>query len=163
MSDRGEEQFEWRETYFLWLRPEKRPSLTDVERAVMALPGRYELRHAAADRDGAIESLTILAPDDHAALEIEYEEGADILVEALNTAQELTVGSGRDKKRIAELGRCGARFEIMHFEQVDDDPAGGDGPDADEMLDPNALLDVMNKLVELTDGIAVDPQSGTLL
>ena len=34
--------------------------------------------------------------------------------------------------------------------------------DGDEMLDPSALLAVMEELARMTDGIAIDPQSGTI-
>ena len=42
---------------------------------------------------------------------------------------------------------------------TDDEPED----EADEMLDPSALLIVLDALVELTGGVGVDPQSGTLL
>ncbi len=48
----------------------------------------------------------------------------------------------------------------LHFEQVVN---FGDGGDADEMLDPTALLVVLDALVKLTDGIAIDPQAGVML
>jgi len=47
----------------------------------------------------------------------------------------------------------------MHFEQLVE--GGGDEPD--EMLDPSALLVVMETLMKLTGGIGVDPQSGSLM
>ena len=49
----------------------------------------------------------------------------------------------------------------MHFEQLSADAADSDEPD--EMFDPSALLIVLDHLIELTDGVAVDPQAGTLL
>ena len=45
----------------------------------------------------------------------------------------------------------------MHFEQVID------GDEGDEMFDPSALLLVIEALTELTGGIGIDPQSGTLV
>jgi hypothetical protein len=38
-----------------------------------------------------------------------------------------------------------------------------DEEDLDEMLDPSALLLVLGELAKLTGGVAVDPQTGTLL
>jgi len=35
--------------------------------------------------------------------------------------------------------------------------------DEDEMLDPSALLSVMDTLMDLTHGVGIDPQSGSLM
>ena len=47
---------------------------------------------------------------------------------------------------------------LIHFAEVAD---GAD--DSDEMLDPSALLLVLEALVQLTGGVGVDPQSGSLI
>ena len=60
-------------------------------------------------------------------------------------------------KRIKEYD---GRFDVLHFEQVGD---SADEDDADELLDPGALLAVLEELARITGGIAVDPQSGTIL
>ncbi len=49
---------------------------------------------------------------------------------------------------------------MLHFEQVAE---SADDDDADELLDPSALLAVLDELARITGGIAVDPQSGTIL
>ena len=50
----------------------------------------------------------------------------------------------------------------MHFEEVCDDPATVE-EELDEMLDPGGLLVVLEALIEMTDGVGIDPQSGSLL
>lgn len=49
---------------------------------------------------------------------------------------------------------------MLHFEQVVDFE---DEDEAEGMLDPTALLVVLDALAKLTDGIPVDPQAGTML
>jgi len=48
---------------------------------------------------------------------------------------------------------------VLHFERVAEMPE----EEEDEMLDPSALLIGLEALAKLTDGLAVDPQSGTIL
>ena len=61
-------------------------------------------------------------------------------------------------KRLKEYD---GRFDVLHFEQVGDLP--GEEDESDELLDPSALLAVLDELARITGGIAVDPQSGTIL
>jgi hypothetical protein len=65
-----------------------------------------------------------------------------------------------EKKKLARLKTFDAKFDLLHFEQTADDQPEDD---QDEMLDPSALLIVLDAVVELTGGVGVDPQSGTLL
>jgi hypothetical protein len=48
----------------------------------------------------------------------------------------------------------------MHFQQCTPDE---DEDEMDGMFDPSALLIVLDALVQLTDGIGIDPQSGSML
>jgi len=64
-----------------------------------------------------------------------------------------------DRDKLATIRRSNGRFDVLHFEQVID---FGD-EEGDEMLDPTALLVVLETLVRLTGGAAVDPQSGTAI
>ena len=58
-----------------------------------------------------------------------------------------------------KIARCDARLDVLHFEQLVDN----DDEEPEEMLDPSALLIVLNGLAKLTGGVALDPQAGTLL
>jgi hypothetical protein len=64
-----------------------------------------------------------------------------------------------DLDKLAKLPKCDVRFDIMHFEQVTDDQI----EEGEEMLDPSALLLVLDALVDLTGGVGIDPQSGALM
>jgi hypothetical protein len=61
-------------------------------------------------------------------------------------------------KRIRE---CDARFDVLHFEQVPE--FDSEDEELDEMLDPTALLLVLNALARIADGVAIDPQAGAVL
>lgn len=160
MSTWDNDQFRWRETYFVWFDVAKRPLLTKVEDAVRSLKGHFTLNDAQADENGLIESLTVLSSEDHAALEMDYLDGEEIHGEAAAMAAEFKSCDGAEAMRLSKLKRATARLEIMHFEQID---SATDDEDADEMFDPSALLIVLEALIKLTDGVGVDPQSGTLM
>ena len=65
-----------------------------------------------------------------------------------------------ERAKVERLAQCEARFDLLHFEHVGEQESD---EDPDEMLDPSALLIVLDALVELTSGVGVDPASGTLL
>jgi len=161
MSLFDDDRFHWRETFFVLFHSAKRPLLDDVAEAVRALPGRYDLTNSSADEQGLIESLTVFSPEDHAALDIAYLTGNDVEEEGASLADQVNPGAGADPQIVDELGDFDARFDVMHFEQLSDalDPA--DEPD--EMFDPSTLLVVLDVLIDLTGGVAVDPQSGTTM
>jgi hypothetical protein len=154
-----DDRFEWRETYFILFASAKRPSLSDVEKAVRRLGSQFEFSGQEADDCGLIETLHIRSPEDHSALEIDFLSGDEVLVQAEDLIQQMR-GETDERDKLARLKKCDARFEIMHFEEMGD---GFDPEESDEIFDPSALLVVLDALVELTGGVGVDPQSGTLL
>ena len=154
------ESFQWRETYFVLFRASKRPTLAIVEAALRNLGSHYQLTDLQADEQGLFESLTLVSPDDFAALDISYVSGEDVLEQVAALLEEMRPGEGADPAKLAQLAKCTARFDIMHFEQVVDNAEGEEG---DEMLDPSTLLIALDALVELTAGVGVDPQSGSLM
>jgi len=162
MSTFERDEYKWRETYFVMFDSAKRPTLKTVERVLRELSERFELSNASADEDGRFESITIMSPDDYAALDISFESGEEVLEQGAALEQEMksSATDEEERGRLARLPKCDARFDLLHFEQVTDDEPEDE---ADEMLDPSALLIVLDALVELTGGVGVDPQSGTLL
>jgi hypothetical protein len=162
MSTFERDEFKWRETYFVMFDSAKRPTLKTVERVLRELSERFELSNGSADEDGRFESITIMSPDDYAALDISFESGEEVLEQGAALEQEMKSSATDEEERVrlARLPKCDARFDLLHFEQVTDDEPEDE---ADEMLDPSALLIVLDALVELTGGVGVDPQSGTLL
>ena len=88
---------------------------------------------------------------------------AEVLEQSAEMAGQLEpaaceVGETIPKKQLLQYD---GRFDVLHFEQAPDERVQEDDPD--EMLDPSALLLVLGVLAKLTDGIAVDPQTGTVL
>ncbi|HUY32234.1 MAG TPA: hypothetical protein VMV69_05590 [Pirellulales bacterium] len=151
-------QFEWRETYFVLFQAAKQPLLKDVETAVKRLDGHFRMTEPMADDDGRIESLNVVSPEDHSALEIDYLCGTEVVEQVAQLTGEIRKGGDADREKLKKLRGCDARFEVMHFEEMVD---GAD--EDDETFDPSALLVLLDALVELTDGVGVDPQSGSLL
>ncbi|MBN2291566.1 MAG: hypothetical protein JXM70_04015 [Pirellulales bacterium] len=164
MSMFENDNYRWRETYFVQFDKKKRPTLEQVQKRLTIMGDQCELATARADEDGRFESLTIIAHEDFAALDISYIEGDEVLEQGEQFAAELT-GSEcecevEEAKKLALLEKYDGRFDVLHFEQVTE---SGEREDPDEMLDPSSLLLVLDILVDMTDGVAVDPQCGTLM
>jgi hypothetical protein len=159
MSMFESDSFQWRETYFVLFDSGKRPTLKKMIATLQELGGQFQLNSSQGDDDGMFESLTLLAPDDFAALDVSYVEGEEVTEQGAALKEEMGPGDAEDAPKLKRLPRCNARFDIMHFEQIVEGP--DDEPD--EMLDPSALLVVMEALMKLTGGIGVDPQSGSLM
>ena len=161
MSMFENDQYRWRETYFVVFESARRPKLTTVLKKLGALNSRFAMANPAAGLQGLFESLTVLSPDDFAALDICYLAGEEVREQARELGKELRSPECRkeDLAKLERLARCDGRFDVLHFEQLLDSP----GDDPDDMFDPSTLLLVLEALAELTGGIAVDPQSGALL
>ncbi len=158
-DDREErEEYEWRETYFILFRASKRPTLTQVERTVGELNDRLKLENLTADEDGRFESVMIHSPEDYAAIELSYESGEAVTEQATELAKQLKAEAESDD--LAKLLVADARLDVMHFEKMVNGPYGDED---EEMLDPSSLLMVVEALVALTEGVAVDPASGAIL
>ncbi len=155
-EDRG---YKWRETYFVLFDSNRRPTLDALRDALEHLSGRFEILNPAADENGLVDSLTLHSPQDYAALDISYVEGAEVHEQGAALAKEMkgTAADATEKAKIARLPKCNARFDVLHFEEVVDEDS------EDEMLDPSALLLVLATLAKLTHGVGIDPSSGTVM
>jgi len=161
MSTFEDDRYRWRETYFVLFPASRRPMLKLVEKKLAALSKRYSLENLGGDQSGNFESLTLISPDDFAALDVCYTGGPEVLEHVEELVQELasTVEPGQ-KALLKRLKAYDGRFDVLHFEQVGD---ADEEDDADELLDPGTLLAVLEELARITGGIAVDPQSGAIL
>ena len=133
-----------------------------VTKALSALNKRFQLTNLSADDEGRIDSLTLISPDDFAALDICYIDGEEALEQAVAVVDDLKKNGDEFPPPVpwGTITKYDGRLDVLHFEQVPEDE-GED--DADEMLDPSALLVVLNALAKLTGGVAIDPQAGTFL
>ncbi|MFO0898043.1 MAG: hypothetical protein U0836_11525 [Pirellulales bacterium] len=160
MSTFENSDYHWRETYFILFESSRRPTQEQVAQALRGLGKRYELTNERSEDDGLFGSLTVVSHDDFAALDVSYLDGEEVneLVEQMIAELKPVAKTEAEKARLKRLARCDARFDVLHFEHI---LAEGDPDDADDdLLDPTALLIVMETLTKLCDGLAIDPQSG---
>lgn len=164
MSMFENDQYCWRETYFVLFDARNRPKLDAVRRALAHLDTHFTLANLTGDEEGYVESLTVVSPDDFAALDICYVDGDEVVEQRADLLKELESANGTPEERLKRerLRRSNGRFDVLHFEQVVDLEEEAE-EDAEGMLDPTALLVVLEALVKLTDGVAFDPQAGTVL
>ncbi|HZZ26421.1 MAG TPA: hypothetical protein VFE46_00335 [Pirellulales bacterium] len=160
MSTFENHDFKWRETYFVLFDSARRPMLEQVKRRLLKINPRFELSNGEADDAGHFDSVSLRSPQDYAAMDISYVSGEEVSdqVDELQRDMKGNIDAS-DRPKLAQLGQCDAKFDILHFEQVSDN----EGDEESEMLDPSALLSVMDALIELTKGVGVDPQSGSLM
>ena len=157
MSLFEDSRYQYRDTFFVFFEKQKRPSLDKVESTLAELGTRYKTIKST-EKDGEFESLTFVSPYDFSAMDIAVVEGEEVqtqINELMDEFKTMTL-TGDDSTKLMLLNNCTARFDIFHFEQVD-------GANEDEFLDPGGLLLVMEKLSELCEGVALDPQSQSLM
>ena len=161
MSTFEDQNYRWRETYFVLFDLKKRPKLETVAKTIQALNNRYELGNLSADDHERIESLTIISPEDYAALDICFTSGDEVREQVAALVADLKKSAGDTGPPISEeeLLSYNGRFDVLHFERITEIS----DEEEDEMLDPSALLIVLETLAKLTGGVAIDPQSGTIL
>ena len=164
MSPDVDDQLEWRDTYFILFQQSGRPTLTQVEAAIVDATRHVTLENLEADDDGMFESVLVQAPDDNAALEISYETGESVVEQSAALAKQLKRELKSDQ--LAKLLRSDARLDVMLFERVQSDAFGDDEGDDDweaGSLDPSSLLNVVDALAKLTHGLPIDPASGAVM
>ena len=152
--------YQWRETYFVLFDSSQRPTAARVKELLGKLDDRFTISNPQADDKGNFESVTVLAGGAYAALDISYLAGEEVLEQGSQLAEELEELTEDEDEltKISRLPVCDARFDVLHFEDMSD-AEGEEGG----RLDPSALLLVLEALVTLSDGVAVDPQGGSLV
>ena len=153
----GDSRYEYRDTFFVLFKKENRPSSDKIQACLADLGPKYETLDLKAT-DGELESITVRSPHDRSAMDITYVEGEEVSgqIEQIMTDFRTITLAGDDVNKLRKLNTCDARFDIYHFEQ---NVEGGE----DEMLDPGGLLIVMETIVQLCEGVGLDPQSQSLM
>jgi hypothetical protein len=156
-------RYRWRETYFVLFHAKKQPMLDGLTKMLSALNKRFELTNLNADPQGRVDSLTLISPDDFAALDICYTGGAEVLEQSASLIEDLKkLGvEGPPPVPWEQIKKYDGRFDVLHFEQIAE--GAEDDSEDDEMLDPGALLVVLAALAKHTSGVAIDPQAGTFV
>lgn len=159
----AEPELHWRETYFIFFGDNERPMLADITSALAGLNAAYKITNPLGTEDGKLESVSLVSERDNAALEITYEDGDAVIEQTAELAKQLKMEA--EPEELAKLLRASARLDVMHFEMVNEDPysVSDDDDDSVEMLDPTCLLLVVECLVELTQGLPIDPASGAIM
>jgi hypothetical protein len=179
-SKRSSDELLWLETYFILFPHKRRPTLTQVERALLEADPRLRLENLSADDDGLFESVLVESPEDHAAVEISFEASESVIEQNLEWAKQLQ--TQLSPKQLQQLVAADARLDVAHFERVQAGaareepessssnlPANEFGEDdldeeaAMEVFDPTCLLTVVEALSALTKGLTFDPASGEVV
>lgn len=161
MSMFEDQHYRWRETYFVLFDSAKRPSLAAVKKLLAALGDRYSLVNPQADEKGRFESIGLVAPEDFSAMDICYTSGDEVVEQGAEMYDEIQRGlSAGERSKLKRILQYDGRFDVLHFEQL---PDPEEESDEEDMLDPGAVLIVLEVLAELVEGVAVDPQSGTVI
>ncbi len=119
MSLYSDDRYSWRETYFVFFEPERRPLLCDVHRELNAHAGTFRILAERGDAANNLQSLTVASYEDHSALEVAYQEGEAVTAEIGGILE--TLGrprSTREREKHLRLARCRAKFDLIHFEQT---------------------------------------------
>ncbi len=158
MSLFSDSKYQYRETYFVFFHSENFPSAGDVQMVLGSLGPRYETVNLK-ETDNGFESMTVKSPRDFSAMDIVFTQGEEVAtqIEELQEAIRTMTLSGDDIKKVSALKKCDARFDIFHFEEI------ATATDDDQFLDPGGLLLVLEALAELCNGVALDPQSNSLM
>ena len=161
MSLFEDNQYEWRETFFVLFNSARRPTTKQVKLALTRLGPHYQATDLRSDADDFFESVTLISPDDYAAMDINCIVGEEIVEQGTDLMEKMKAASpdAEELKQINRLRGCDARFDIYHFEQV----INVDEEEEPDVMDPGSLLIVLEGLTELCDGIGVDPQTETLV
>lgn len=156
------DEYQWRETYFVLFDKTKRPSAEQLESLLTGVNVGYQIQDVRATEEGLFESLTLISADDYAAMDLTCLATEEVREQVEELATELRSTAAPDElPTIERIPACTARLEVYHFEQMVF--VGGSEDEPDDFMDPGSLLVVLERIAELCDGIIVDPQSNSLL
>ena len=116
-----DDRYNWRETYFVYFETSRRPKLPEIRQALKILAPFLTILNSTVDEDDNLIAMTIASYEDHAALEITYQEGGDILAEAQHLFHTLKKeASAKEVSQLERMAHYKARFDVHHFEQTAD-------------------------------------------
>ncbi len=156
------DEYQWRETFFVLFDEANRPDGETLKAKFAQLRRGLEIENLQSDEADRIESLTIISEEDYAGMDISYVAGEEVQEQVPHLIDEMLAAAiTPEERRQAEgLADCNARLDIFHFQRV---AAGGGVDDEEGYLDPGGLLTVLDWLGDLVDGVVVDPQTGSVL
>ena len=114
-----DKRYDWRETYFVYFESSHHPKLLVIQQALKTHAPFLEILDSKVDESDNLVAMTVASYEDHAALEIIYREGNDILAEAKHTFHTLKKeASAKELLQLEKIARYRARFDVHHFEQT---------------------------------------------
>ena len=114
-----DDRYNWRETYFVYFESFHRPKLAEVRRALKMDAPLFSILDSKAEPHGHLVAMTIASYENHAALEIVYREGSDVLHESQHLVRSLEKeATHKELAQLQKIVRCKTRFDIHHFEQT---------------------------------------------
>jgi hypothetical protein len=114
-----DDRYNWRETYFVYFESVHRPKLPEIRRALRTYAPFLSMLESKAEPDGRLVEMTIASYEDHAALEIVYREGNDVLTEIRHLAHSLEKdATPQELAQLQKVIQCNTRFDVHHFEQT---------------------------------------------
>ena len=153
MSMFENDQYRWRENLLRVVRCAETSDTEGSAEGAVAIELPADVDQSDRRRTRTVRIGHRARPDDFAALDVCYLSGDEVTeqAEVLSTEMQAPACSKGERARIERLRHCTGRFDVLHFEQLADLEG-----EPDEMLDPSTLLIVLEALVELSDGVAVD-------
>ena len=116
-----DDRYDWRETYFVYFESSHRPKLPEVRRALKSDAPLFAVLDSKAEPDGSLAAITIASYEDHAALEIVYREGKEVLSEVQQLVCTLqNEATAEELLKLHKIIQYTTRFDIHHFEQTAD-------------------------------------------
>jgi len=114
-----DDRYDWRETYFVYFEFSHRPKLPEIRRALKTYAPFFSILDSKAEPDGNLVAMTIASYENHAALEITYREGKDVLTEIKQLARSLkNDATAEELLKLQKAAQYAARFDVHHFEQL---------------------------------------------
>jgi len=114
-----DDRYDWRETYFVYFESSLRPKLSEIRRALKTYAPFFNILNSKVETDGSLVGMTIASYENHAALEIVYREGKDVLTEIQHLVRTLKKdATAEELSKLHKIVQCKTRFDVHHFEQT---------------------------------------------
>jgi len=112
-------RYDWRETYFIYFEDSYRPKLPEIRRALKTYAPLFYILDSKADLHDNLVEITIASYENHAALEIIYREGKDVLTEIQHLVRTLKRdATAEELVKLKKIIQYKTRFDVHHFEQT---------------------------------------------
>jgi hypothetical protein len=115
-----DQNFCWRETFLVMLEVAHRPTMSKLLEHLKKLKSQLGIQNQTTNQDGFAETFSIIALQDHAAIDFVYTEGENVVREfsVLANALESHDLTYKEKFLIEKARKYSAKIELLHFEQI---------------------------------------------